>query len=115
MVLYDVTLPGNGPGTIECPQLQCPATFPNARFSRRDIDKWEEALQVGPEAAKAHLEISGALTMQHMPGCPFRCLPPAVLALCGNEELLAQLKKVGAVLDDCQPSGDSASGPADDA
>lgn len=100
-MLYDVILPGNGPGVVLCPQLQCPARYRNQEFSRREIDHWEAALQQGPAAARAFLNASEAPMTEHLPACPFRCLPPAVLALCGDDELLTQQQRVWAILDDC--------------
>jgi hypothetical protein len=99
-MLYDVTLPGNQVPTHACPQLRCEKPF-KGHFTDKDITAWETALQQGADAVRAHLEASGARAVNHEDGCPFRCLPPAVLALCSEEELMSHHNRVWAVIDDC--------------
>ncbi|GAA3973593.1 hypothetical protein [Streptomyces plumbiresistens] len=98
-MLYDVTLPGNAPPINLCPQIGCEATFQGA-FTQKDLDGWDAALQQGEAAARAYLQASRAHEVKHKPTCPFRCLPPAVLALCSDKALLDQHDKVWAILDD---------------
>jgi hypothetical protein len=96
-MLYDVTLPGHQVPPHSCPQIGCEKPF-KGHFTEKDIAAWELALQQGPEAVQTYLESSGARAVRHVDECPFRYLPPAVLALCSEKQLMAQHDKVWAVL-----------------
>ncbi|MFI9174078.1 hypothetical protein [Streptomyces lincolnensis] len=101
-MLYDVTLPGHQVPTHVCPQLGCEKTF-KGHFTEKHVAAWNAIFeQTGDTeaAVKAHLKDSGAYGVDHVSGCPFRYLPPAVLVLCSDRELIKQADKVRAVLKD---------------
>lgn len=98
-MLYDVTLPGHAPPKRRCPQFGCEVPVAGS-FGPADIAAWNTVVERGDATeVKAYLRASGALELRHSDDCPFRFLPPAVLALCGDKDILAQHDKVWAVLE----------------
>ncbi|AWE52031.1 hypothetical protein [Streptomyces nigra] len=97
MIVYELTLPGHPPGWSACRHLSCEAEFRIhvRRFGSAALDA---ALEQGPEAVRAYIERSGADGVPHVPACPFRFLPPDLLALGTEEEILRYREKILALV-----------------
>ncbi|MFG1669726.1 hypothetical protein [Streptomyces sp. Y7] len=61
----------------------------------------DAALQQGEIGLRAYIHRSGAGNVPHVQGCPLRCMPPDLLALGTDEEILSYRDQIRAILDDC--------------